>query len=196
MSDTRQKPRSGYMLTYDISLLMAQTRRVAADYHQTTGQALPVTAELARFDAIDKLNLQKLEGENGVDAIQVARIENATGAAELVAAEERYLIKGRVIFKGGKARQKLGQINLDGQWDCLLMVLYDGDYEPTQIYKISRAVIETEVKRQQKDKPKDKRGSMTVAKYKAIGDLVWAPEEPSAATSSRAAAIAASKSGE
>ena len=142
---------------YDIAHLMEQTRLVAADYRNTTGQALPVTAELARFDAIDKLDLQKLDGENGIDAINAGE------------PPEKYLIKGRVIFKGGKARQKLGQLGLDGAWEHLLMVLYDADYQPTQIYKIDRKIIEKELQ----NSPKDKRGSMTVAKYKAIGEQVW-----------------------
>lgn len=152
MKDTASKN------TYNIGMLMEQTRLVAADFHKTTGQALPVTAELACFDAIDKLNLKKLDGEQGIDAIDVGE------------SQEKYLIKGRVIFKGGKARQKLGQLSLEGGWEHLLMVLYDADYQPTQIYKIDRKIIEKELK----DSPKDKRGSMTVAKYKAIGQMVWA----------------------
>ena len=139
---------------------MEQTRLVAADYRNTTGQALPVTAELARFDAIDKLNLQKLDGEQGVDAIDSSDTQ------------EKYLIKGRVIFKGGKARQKLGQLSLESGWEYLLMVLYDAHYQPTQIFKVDRKIIEKEIG----DGPKDKRGSMTVAKYKAIGKQVWALE--------------------
>ncbi|MET1255622.1 hypothetical protein [Aliikangiella maris] len=146
--------------TYDISLLMEQTRLLAADYRRSTGQALPVTAELARFDAIDKLNLKKLDGESGVDAVDVN------------GSNEKYLVKGRVIFKGGKARQKLGQLSLESGWEFLLMVIYDADYQPTQIFKVDRQIIEKEIA----DSPKDKRGSMTVAKYKAIGDLVWTSE--------------------
>ena len=119
--------------TYNIGLLMEQTRLVAADFHKSTGQALPVTAELARFDAIDKLCLQKLDGELGVDAIDASD------------SQEKYLIKGRVIFKGGKARQKLGQLSLEGDWEFLLMVLYDADYQLTQIFKIDRKTIEQEL---------------------------------------------------
>lgn len=143
--------------TYNTALLIEQTRKVAADYRNTTGQALPVTAELARFDAIDKLNLKKVEDISGVDAIDVNR------------QQEKYLIKGRVMFKAGKARQKLGQLNLDADWEYLLMVLYDADYQPIEIYKIGRKIIASELS----SVPKDKRGSMTVAKYKAIGKLVW-----------------------
>ena len=49
------------------------------------------------------------------------------------------------------------------------MVIYDAEYFPSQVYSIDRKIIEREL-----DKlPQDKRGSMTVAKYKAIGKQVW-----------------------
>jgi hypothetical protein len=154
---------SANQATYNIALLMQQTRLVAADYYKTTKQALPVTAELARFDAIDKLNLQKLDDDSGIDAIDV----NSSSDNKAT-----FLIKGRVIFKGGKARQKLGQLSLEANWQFLLMVLYDADYQTTSIYKVDRRIIEAELEQS----AKDKRGSMTVAKYKAIGELVWALE--------------------
>ncbi|TQV77496.1 hypothetical protein FLL45_06015 [Aliikangiella marina] len=143
--------------TFDVSVLMEQTRIVAAEYREATGHALPVTAELARFDAIEKLKLLKTPKEYPFDAVDEATESH------------RYLIKGRVIFKGGKARQKLGQVSLDVDWDSLLMVIYDADYQPVEIYRINRQKIESELA----NSPKDKRGSMTVAKYKAIGELVW-----------------------
>ncbi len=148
--------------TYSTALLIEQTRKVAADYRNTTGQALPVTAELARFDAIDKLNLQKVDDQEGDD-------QGGIDAIDVNDTQEKYLIKGRVIFKAGKARQKLGQLSLASGWDHLLMVIYDGDYQPTEIYKVNRKIIEKELQ----VIPNDKRGSMTVAKYKAIGELVW-----------------------
>lgn len=145
---------------YNIALLMEQTRLVAADYRHTTGQALPVTAELARFDAIDKLDLQKMDADLGYDAVNPNDLK------------EKFLIKGRVIFKAGKARQKLGQLQMDGEWNWLLVVIYDADYTPKQIHRVDRAIIEEELEKS----PSDKRGSMTVAKFKAIGKLVWEPE--------------------
>jgi len=146
--------------SYDVSLLMAQTRKLAADYREQTGQALPVTEELARFDAISILGLAKIEGEEGIDAIEQNSPQEVTS---------RYLIKGRVIFKTGKARQKLGGLNLKASWTHLLMVIYDADYSPKQIYKVPRDIIDSEMA----NATKDKRGSMTVAKYKAIGELIW-----------------------
>ena len=153
--------------SYDVSLLMTQTRKLASDYRRQTGQALPVTEELARFDAISILGLAKVEGKEGIDA------KDKTAATK---SENQYLIKGRVIFKAGKARQKLGGLNLQYPWTHLLMVIYDAEYLPTQIHKISREIIDRELE----NSPKDKRGSMTVAKYKAIGELIWENPEQNA----------------
>ncbi len=146
--------------SYDINQLMSQTRQLAADYRSQTGQALPVTEELARFDAITQLDLEKVMDNPGIDAADL----DPQGEVK-----DRYLVKGRVIFKGGKARQKLGKLNLTANWTQLLMVIYDADYHPSSIYQINRQIVEQEL-----DKlPQDKRGSMTVAKFKAIGSLVW-----------------------
>jgi hypothetical protein len=152
------------LVDYDIKNLMSQTRLLASDYRTQTGHALPVTEELARFDAISLLGLIKAAKDEGIDAINT---NSNTDGSQL--GERRYLIKGRVIFKGGKARQKLGQLSLDLDWNHLLMVIYDADYLPTQIYEVDRQIIEKELS----GSTKDKRGSMTVAKYKAIGELVW-----------------------
>ncbi len=157
------------LASYDINQLMTQTRKLAADYREQTGQALPVTEELARFDAINILGLRKNEQSNGIDASD--KIDPNT--SEKVPINEQkidhYLIKGRVIFKAGKARQKLGKLSLKSKWTNLLMVIYNAEYLPTQIYTIKRSIIDKEMA----NLPQDKRGSMTIAKYKAIGELVW-----------------------
>jgi len=155
--------------SYDVSALMAQTRQLASDYRKQTGQALPVTEELARFDAISLLGLAQCDQLEGVDAI--CELPNNAGT-------EYYLIKGRVIFKAGKARQKLGKLGLQGTWNHLLMVIYDAEYSASQIYCINRSIIERELA----NLSPDKRGSMTVAKYKAIGELVWQNPESESPT--------------
>lgn len=142
---------------YNINTLMEQTRALAADYRDQTGQALPVTEELARFDVVSLLGLQKIEKVEGVDAVNPKDLDI------------RYLIKGRVLFKGGKARQKLGKLSLNADWNKLLMVIYDAKYQAKEIYQVDRAIIETEMAKLSQDK----RGSMTVAKYKAMGIQVW-----------------------
>jgi len=157
------------LASYDINLLMAQTRNLAADYREQTGQALPVTEELARFDAINILGLRKVENNDGIDACDKPDASSSEDTQLNDQKIDHYLIKGRVIFKAGKARQKLGKISLKSKWTNLLMVIYNAEYLPAQIYAIKRSVIDKEMA----NLAQDKRGSMTVAKYKAIGELVW-----------------------
>ena len=151
--------------SYDLSALMSQTRILAADYRHQTGHALPVTEELARFDAINIFGLDKITDQDGIDACDTADSE----VSDQNSVKDSYLIKGRVIFKAGKARQKLGKLGLTANWTVLLMVIYDAEYLPMQIYSVQRSIIEQELGKLSQDK----RGSMTIAKYKAIGDLVW-----------------------
>ncbi len=162
----------GSIASYDVGALMAQTRKLASDYRIQTGHALPVTEELARFDAINILGLKKLGSEEGIDATDktFAKPAELTDSFQPESSDKNfYNIKGRVIFKGGKARQKLGKLSIAANWTVLLMVIYDSDYMPVQIFSVNRHIIDTELNKLSQDK----RGSMTIAKYKAIGDLVW-----------------------
>ncbi|MCO7222825.1 hypothetical protein [Pleionea sp. CnH1-48] len=143
------------MSVYDLSALMAETRKLAANFRETTGQALPVTVELARFDAITLLGLEEVEGSD-------TKASLVTPEGEVT-----FQVKGRVIFSGKKARERVGQLNLDGHWDVTLLVIYDSEYNPRFIYQAPRTLLVEHTP------AKNKRGSMTVAKFKAIGELVW-----------------------
>ncbi|PWK49982.1 hypothetical protein [Pleionea mediterranea] len=150
------------MSIYDFEQLMSQTRQLASQYREATGQSLPVTVELARFDAITLLGLTELSDTE----TEALLIENDQ--------EKRVQIKGRVIFPGGKSRQRVGQLNLQSEWDYTLLVIYDADYQPSAIYRLAREIAEQEMASQ----TTNKRGAMTVAKFKAIGESVW--ERPEA----------------
>lgn len=146
------------MSVYDLSRLMEETRRVAAEYRRTTGQTLPVTPEIARHDACMLLGLQEPEPAlPGVDAERVSD-DGST----------RYQIKGRAIFDEEKTGHRIGTVNFDTPWDAQLLVLLDERYEATEIYEMDRAIVEEALKSGQ-----SKRGGMTVAKFKALGELVW-----------------------
>lgn len=145
------------MTTYNFEQIMSQTRRLAAQYRNATGQSLPVTVELARFDAVHLLGLKELADAES-EAIWVE-----------AGIEKRVQIKGRVIFPGGKSRQRVGQMNLKAPWDYTLLVIYNDEYQPDAIYRASRETIEQVLD----TGANNKRGAMTVAKFKAIGEQVW-----------------------
>lgn len=147
------------MTAYDVDKLMAEARRLAADYHKATGQTLPLSNEIARHDAMRLLNLQlPTEPIAGVDAI---------GEGERAGLKVQ--IKGRVMFDDSRTRQRVGQLGLDGQWDRVVLVLMDENYRPTELIEASREVLTAALA---EVKP-NKRGAMTVARFRNLGRVVW-----------------------
>jgi len=151
---------------YSIDKLMHETRQLAAKYRMTTGTTLPVTGEIARFDVSKALNLQL------VDDLTLGY--DAEGKAER--AGLRILIKGRVIFEDSRSSPRIGQINPDGRWDNVVMVLFDDDYMPVEMYEASSDDINAAIKTKS-DSQNKKRGAMSVAQFKIIGQLVWTRED-------------------
>ncbi len=144
---------------YDVDTLMAQTRKLASDYYHATKQILPVSGELAKYDAMRLLNLKEIDTPRmGVDAIDANNIN--------------ILIKSRVIFDETKSGQRIGQLNSDGYWEAVVLVLFDKSYEPLSIYRSSREEIESSIDRSQESN-RSKRGIMSVARFKSISELVW-----------------------
>ena len=151
---------------YSIELLMQQTRQLAARYRQTTGNTLPITGEIARFDVAKVLNLTLSDDMTlGYDAIGNA------GRKDL-----KVLIKGRVIFEDSHSSPRIGQLNPDGRWDRVVMVLFDDNYLPVEMYEASADEVGKAFKAKAEGKNK-KRGAMSVAQFKIIGERVWTEEE-------------------
>jgi hypothetical protein len=151
---------------YSIDLLMQQTRQLAARYRQTTGNTLPITGEIARFDVAKALNLSLSDDLTlGYDAI-------GNGLRDGM----KVLIKGRVIFEDSHSSPRLGQLKPDGRWDRVVMVLFDDDYSPVEMYEATATDINDVLQGKAESKNK-KRGAMSVAQFKIIGELVWTEQE-------------------
>ena len=151
---------------YSIDLLMQQTRQLAARYRKTTGNTLPITGEIARFDVAKALNLILCDDLTlGYDAIGQDQREG-----------QRILIKGRVIFEDSHSSPRIGQLKPDGRWDHVVMVLFDDDYLPMEMYEATAEEINAAIQSKADSKNK-KRGAMSVAQFKIIGELVWTAEE-------------------
>jgi imidazolonepropionase-like amidohydrolase len=153
---------------YSVDKLMAETRRLAAEYRRATGQPLPVTAELARYDAARLLDLEVVTGpaQGGYDAV------GRSGERE----GRRILVKGRAIFDEGKGGQRIGQLKLEQPWDSVMLVLMDEELEAYAIYEAERADIEAALQEIEQSK-RNKRGAMSVARFKIIARPAWTREE-------------------
>lgn len=155
------------MSVYSVDKLMTQTRKLAADYRRATGQPLPVTTEIANFDASTLLDLELIQPPpGGYDAV------GRSGEREGL----RYQIKGRAIFDENKGGHRIGQLKLDKEWDAVLLVLLDDNFEPFEIYEADRPTIK-EAAQESASSKRSKRGAMSVARFKNISRLVWTREE-------------------
>lgn len=151
---------------FSIDLLMQQTRQLAARYRQTTGNTLPITGEIARFDVAKALNLTLSDDMTlGYDAI------GNDSRKDL-----KILIKGRVIFEDSHSSPRIGQLNPDGRWERVVMVLFDDNYLPVEMYEASADEVGKALNAKAEGKNK-KRGAMSVAQFKIIGALVWTGQE-------------------
>ncbi len=138
---------------------------MAAQYRKATGKPLGISSEIAEHDAARLLNLEICaERGEGYDAIGKGERQG-----------KRVQIKGRAIFDENKPGHRIGQLKLDKEWDSVVLVIMDDEYEPVELYEATREAV-VDALESSKSK-RANRGSMTVAKFKAIGSLVWCVEE-------------------
>jgi len=147
---------------FSVDKLMEETRRIAREYKKSTGQALPISHELGRYDAEKILNLTTPSSEEpGVDFV---------GSGELLG--YKISVKSRVLFQPSKSGQRMGALNIEGAWEYLLLIIYNSNYEPEEIYSAPKQIIINEL---QSSKP-NKRGSFSIAKFKLLSELIWVQE--------------------
>ena len=120
------------MGVYSVDKLISEARRLAAEFKRTTGKPLPgVSGEIAEHDAARLLDLELPKNkQSGYDAI-------GRGCRE----GRKIQIKGRVIFSEARSVQRIGQLKLEQDWDSILLVLMDENYETREIYEAERQDI-------------------------------------------------------
>lgn len=155
------------MAIYSVDKLIAEARRLGAEFRRTTGKPLPgVSGEIAEYDAARLLDLEICKQKpGGYDAV-------GRGARE----GWRVQIKGRVIFDEDKSGQRVGQLKLDQDWDSVVLVIMDENYETSEIHEAGREDVENAMD-EAAGSARKKRGAMTVARFKIISRLVWTREE-------------------
>ena len=149
------------MSLYSINKLIDETRRLAAEFKRTTGTMLPVSGEIARYDVSHHLDLT-LNNDSGCGY-------DATGNNQREGL--RVQIKSRVIGDSVKSGHRLGQINPNGNWDIVILSLMNNEFEPLEMYQLNRNEIINMLSNSNK-----KQNTISVAKFKIIGDLVWSKE--------------------
>ncbi|HET7322333.1 MAG TPA: hypothetical protein VFI96_07565 [Longimicrobiaceae bacterium] len=142
--------------------ILAEAKLLAGKYRQLTGKPLGITGEVAEYEAARLLGLQLAPARQaGYDAV------------EAVDGEERRLqIKGRYIPGKMKPGSRLGSIDIAKEFDAVLLVLLDEEFEAFAIYEAERnAVIDAITA--PGSRARNERHSLSVSKFKSIGHPRW-----------------------
>jgi len=139
--------------------VIQRARKVAKQYREITGKPLGITGEVGEFIAADLLDLKLTAARQpGYDAIAPDR--------------RRVQIKTRCVLPGTHSGGRLGRIKLDHDWDTVILVLIDSDFEPITIYEAPRADIVRELKKPG-SKSRNERGALSISKFRSIASVVW-----------------------
>jgi hypothetical protein len=143
--------------------LLRDVKRLARRYYELTRKPLGVTAEIAEYEAARLLSLELAAARTpGYDAVRKAP-----------EGKERLQIKGRCILPGAKPGQKIGKIDLEKEWDAVLLVLLDECFDPTEIYEADRPAVKAALTAPG-SRARNERGQLGVSKFKSIGRKIWA----------------------
>jgi hypothetical protein len=146
----------------DIAVLrniIRDAKEIAKRYRSLTGKPLGITGEVGEFTAAELMNLQ-LTGarQPGYDAIAPDG--------------HRIQIKARCVLPDSKRGQRVGSIKVTHEWDTVVLILMDADFEPLEIYEAKWSDIKRELNKPG-SKARNVRGSLGVSKFKSIASLVW-----------------------
>ncbi len=146
------------MSVYSVDKLITEARRLAKEYREATGKTLPITGEIAINDAIRLLKMEtSASNESGYDAVFLYKGERL-----------HVQIKGRAVVNPKRSGHRLGQLKLDQDWQAIVMVIMNVDFETSEIYIAERDAIAEVL-----GENKNRRGSISVARFKIIGELLW-----------------------
>jgi hypothetical protein len=142
--------------------VLADAKRVARDYYALTGKPLGITGEVAEYEAARILGVELTEARTaGYDAV-----EGLPGSVR------RLQIKGRCLQLNPKPGQRLGSIRFSHDWDAVLMVLLDREFEALEIWEAQRPAVVAALTAPG-SKARNERGALSVSKFKSIGTLRW-----------------------
>ena len=147
--------------------LLKEAKKLALDYRTLTGKPLGITGEFAEYEAARLLELELAPARQaGYDAT-----EANNGVLK------KLQIKGRCLPEKYKPGQRIGSIRLIHDWDAVLLVLLDENFDALEIWEADRENI-TAALELPGSKSRNERGALSVSKFKQIGKLRW-PRLPS-----------------
>jgi hypothetical protein len=143
--------------------ILGEAKQLAREYYALTSKPLGITGEVAEYEAANILHLDLTPARNiGYDAIESIDHNSI----------RRLQIKGRCVLPNCKPSQRVGAIDIAKDWDAVLVVLLDEDFDATEIWEAERAAVLAALA-VPGSKARNERGQLGVSKFKAIGKLRW-----------------------
>lgn len=144
-----------------ILAILREAKTLAQEYRQLTGKPLGITGEVAEYEAWRILGVELSPARNtGYDAV-----ERVDGVARTLQ------IKGRCLLNR-KPGQRIGKIDIMKEWDAVLLVLLDENFDATAIYEADRSAVVAALTAPG-SKARNERGALAVSKFRAIGRERW-----------------------
>ena len=143
--------------------ILADVKRLAAEYYAVTGKPIGVCGELAEFEAAEKLGLELADARTaGYDAVR-----HVDGRIERVQVKGRRVAPGKPRYNG-----RVPKINLKQPFDTVALVLMDTGYETVEIWEAPREAVRARLEATG-SKSRNELGSMGISQFKSIARRVW-----------------------
>jgi hypothetical protein len=143
-------------------VVLGEAKGLAQEYRQLTGKPLGITGEVAEYEAARILGVELTPARQaGYDAIE--RTQRVSRQLQ---------IKGRCVLQNSNPGQRLGSIRIERDWDAILMVLLDENFDAVEIYEADRPAV-VSVLTAPGSRARNQRGTMGLNKFKLIGRLRW-----------------------
>jgi len=145
--------------------ILAEAKKLAQRYRSLTGKPLGITGEVAEYEAARILGVQLTPARQaGYDATEIRNGQTF-----------RLQIKGRCVLEGSKPGQRMGSIDIEKEFDAVLLVLFDGNFEATAIYEAPREAVVAALA-VPGSKSRNELGALGVSKFRSIGAVRWQRE--------------------
>lgn len=146
----------------EMLILLSQAKVLARRYKELTGKPLGITGEVAEYEAARVLGLElHLARQTGYDATE---IRDGT--------PRRIQVKGRQVTLGNRRAGRLGSIDLRQEFDSVLLVLLDDDFNAYEMPEAARDDVEAALARPG-FKARNERNSLAIEQFKAISIQRW-----------------------
>lgn len=148
--------------TTELFVLLEQAKQLAKRYRELTGRPLGITGEVAESEAVRLLGVELADVRMaGYDVIR----KTPSGV-------ERLQVKGRVVPSKRLLGQRIGAIDVTTEWDAMLLVLMDQNFDTFAIYEAGREAV-IEALGRPGSKARNERGALNVSVFRRIGRQVW-----------------------